>query len=82
MPPFDPHTEDRSELIPHQAVNGKVGGGVEDEQEVHQTESREERSERSVSCPDTLSYLVEQRNQVGGMKCSQLKQSSKHPAKN
>ena len=43
MRPFDPHTEDGSELIPHQAVNSKVGGGVEDEQEVHQTESREER---------------------------------------
>ena len=43
MRPFDPRTEDRSELIPHQAVNSKVGGGVENEQEVHQTERREER---------------------------------------
>ena len=43
MRPFDPHTEDRSELRPHQAVNSKVGGGVEDQQEVHQAERREER---------------------------------------
>ena len=76
MRPFDPHTQDRSELIPHQAVNSKVGGGVENEQEVHQTERREEREVSSlqwseVPCPHT--DLVEQRNQVGGMKCSQLK---------
>ena len=74
MRPFDPHSEDRSELIPHQAVNSKVGGGVENEQEVHQTERREERlvaCSAVVPCPRT--DLVEQRNQVGGMKCSQLK---------
>ena len=82
MRPFDPHTEDRSELIPHQAVNGKVGGGVEDEQEVHQTERREERLVLSVVRLYRATDLVEQRNQVGGMKCSQLKQSSKHRAKN
>ena len=72
MRPFDPHTEDGSELIPHQAVNSKVGGGVEDEQEVHQTDRGEERLVLS-SGPLLDTDLVEQRNQVGGMKCSQLK---------
>ena len=72
MRPFDPHTEDRSELRPHQAVNSKVGGGVENEQEVHQTERREERLAVSSQWWRHTD-LVEQRNQVGGMKCSQLK---------
>ena len=37
MGPLEPHTEDRSELVPHEAVDRKVGGGVDDQQEVHQT---------------------------------------------
>ena len=55
MRPFDPHTEDGSELIPHQAVNSKVGGGVEDEQEVHQTERREE---RLVACSQWCALVL------------------------
>ena len=50
MRPFDPRTENRSELIPHQAVNSKVGGGVENEQEVHQTERRERGEVSSETC--------------------------------
>ena len=37
--PFDPGTEDGSELVSHQTVDGKVGGGVDNEQEVHHTEA-------------------------------------------